>query len=124
MLQKTIKFKDFEGKDRERVCYFNLMKSEIMELEMSKNGGLAETITQIVESKDAPEIIILFKKLILHSYGERDADGEHFNKSPEISARFANSLAYSALFMELSTNTEAATAFVNGIIPQEEVESK
>lgn len=123
MLQKVIKFKDFEGKNKERVCYFNLMKSEIMELEMSTTGGLAEMIGKIVEAQNAPEIIAVFKKLILLAYGEKDTDGEHFIKSKEISDRFSNSLAYSALFMELATSADAAATFVNGIIPQE-VESK
>lgn len=120
MLQKVIKFKNFDGKDTERTCYFNLMKSEIMELEMSIDGGLAEMISKIVEAKSAPELIAVFKKIILASYGEKDIDGEHFNKSPELSARFSNSLAYSSLFMELATNADAATIFINGIIPQEE----
>lgn len=120
MLQKVIQFKNHEGKKVERVCYFNLMKSEIMELEMSTNGGLAEMISKIVEAQDAPQIIAVFKKLILLAYGEKDTDGEHFNKSEEISRRFSNSLAYSELFMELATNAEAAAAFVNGIIPQDQ----
>jgi hypothetical protein len=120
MLRKIIKFKNHEGKETERVCHFNLMKSEVMELEMSTQGGLAEMITKIVEAQDAPQIIAVFKKLILLSYGEKDTDGEHFNKSEEISRRFSNSLAYSALFMELATSAGAAAEFVNGIIPQEE----
>lgn len=120
MLQQVIKFKNHEGKDVERTCYFNLMKSEVMELEMSTKGGLTEMIQQIVEAQDAPQIIAVFKKLILLAYGEKDPDGEHFNKSPEISARFANSLAYSELFMQLATNADAAAAFVNGIVPKDE----
>lgn len=120
MLQKIIKYKNFLGEDKERTCYFNLMKSEVLELEMSTKGGLVELIEKIVAEKDAPKIVELFKKLILLSYGEKDADGEHFIKSEELSSRFANSLAYSALFMELSTNADAAAAFVNGIIPKEE----
>lgn len=120
MLQKVITYKNFEGKKVEKTCYFNLMKSEIMEMEMSTTGGLAEMIHNIVEAQDAPQIIAIFKKLILESYGEKDIDGEHFNKSKEISSRFANSLAYSELFMELATNADAAALFVNGIIPKEE----
>lgn len=119
MLQKVIKFKNFAGQDAERTCYFNLMKSEIMELEMSTEGGLAEMIKQIVESKNVPEIIAVFKKIILAAYGEKDSDGEHFIKSQSISERFSNSLAYSALFIELATNADAAATFINGIVPQE-----
>ena len=38
-------------------------------------------------------------------------------KSPEISAKFAATEAYSNLFMELLTDTKAATDFINGLAP-------
>ena len=38
-------------------------------------------------------------------------------KSEEISNGFAQTEAYSQLFMELATDADAAAAFVNGIIP-------
>jgi hypothetical protein len=44
-------------------------------------------------------------------------DGKYFDKSDEISKRFASTEAYSQLFMELATDAKAATAFVNGIMP-------
>ena len=118
MIKKDITFKGYDGKEVTRTCYFHLMKSEVMELELSKKGGLSEMIQSIVAANEVEQIVSVFKKLILASYGERD-DNEHFIKSPEITQRFSNSLAYSELFMELATNADAAQAFVNGIIPQE-----
>lgn len=120
MLAKVITYKGLDGQPRERTCHFNLMKSEVMELEMSISGGLSEMIKKIIEAQDAPQIITLFKKLILLSYGEKDPDGEHFNKSDYISQRFSNSPAYSALFMELATNAGSAADFFNAIVPKEE----
>lgn len=118
MLKKTMTYTDYNGVERKEDFYFNLTKAEIMEMEMSQLGGLAEMIQKIVDSKDAPAIIKVFKELILKAYGEKSPDGKRFMKSPEISAAFAETEAYSILFMELATNADAAAAFVNGIVPQ------
>ena len=119
MLVKEIKYTDFNGNERTEKFYFNLTKAEIMEMEMSTSGGMAEMINKIVETQNAPEIIKIFKELILKAYGEKSADGKRFIKSDEISTAFSQTEAYSELFMELATNAEAAAAFVNGIVPAE-----
>lgn len=121
MLRKVIKYTDYNGVDREEPFYFNLSKAEIMEMEMSTVGGFAEMVQKIVDAQDIPTLIKVFKDLILKAYGEKSADGKGFLKLDEegrpLSRKFVQSKAYSVLFMELSTNTEAATAFINGIVP-------
>lgn len=119
MLKKTITYHDYNGVEYTQDFYFNLSKAEIMEMELGTTGGLAEMIQKIVAAQDAPSIIKVFKDLILKSYGEKSADGKRFIKSDEISTAFAQTEAYSELFMELATNAEAAAAFVNGIVPAE-----
>ena len=119
MLKKTIKYKDFNGNEREEDFYFNLMQSEIAELELSTVGGFTESIQKIIQTQDGPEIIKQFKKIILKSYGEKSADGKRFIKSDELSEAFSQTNAYSELFMELATDDEAASAFINGIVPHE-----
>lgn len=119
MLKKTIKYKDFNGNEREEDFYFNLMQSEIAELELSTVGGFTESIQKIIQTQDGPEIIKQFKKIILKSYGEKSADGKRFVKSDELSEAFSQTNAYSELFMELATDDEAASAFINGIVPDE-----
>lgn len=123
MLKKTITFTDYNGVERTEDHYFNLTKAELMEMELSTKGGLAEMINQIVAAQDAPAIIEVFKKLVLKAYGKKSPDGRRFMKSPEITADFAETEAYSQLFMELATNSEAAAAFVNGITPAVEGKS-
>jgi hypothetical protein len=59
----------------------------------------------------------IFKDLILRAYGEKSADGKRFMKSKELSEAFAQTEAYSILFMELATDADAAAKFVNGIVP-------
>lgn len=117
MIKKTITYTDFNGVERTEDHYFNLTKAEVMEMEMSVDGGLAEKLDKIVKSKDAPSIIKTFKELILSAYGEKSSDGRRFIKSEEISRAFSETEAYSQLFMELCTDANAAAAFVNGILP-------
>lgn len=126
MLAKTIKYTDYNGVDRNETYLFNLSKAEIAEMELSVSGGFAEMCKKIVDAQDAPSLIKIFKELVLKSYGEKSPDGKHFMKLDEngrpLSAKFAQSEAYSVLFMELATDAEAASAFINGIMPSDMVE--
>lgn len=122
MLKKTIKYTDYNGVERTEDFWFNLSKAEIMEMELSTTGGLAELIQKIVKEQDAPAIIKIFKDLVLKSYGEKSPDGKRFIKSEEISLAFSQTEAYSNLFMELATDADEAAKFVNGIIPADAAE--
>ena len=124
MLKKTITYVDYNGTERKEDFYFNLSKAEIMEMEMGTTGGMVEMINRIVAAQDAPAIIDVFKKMILRAYGEKSADGKRFIKSKEISEAFSQTEAYSQLFMELATDADAASKFVNGIVPAAEAAVK
>ena len=117
MLKKTITYTDYNGTERTEDFYFNLTKAEVMEMEMSTSGGMAEMIQRIVAAQDAPAIIKIFKELVLKAYGEKSADGKRFIKSDDIRDAFSQTEAYSILFMELATDADAAAKFVNGIVP-------
>lgn len=117
MLKKRIKYTDYNGTAREEDFYFNLSKAEIMEMEMTTNGGLTETINRIIDTQDAPSIIKIFKEIILKAYGEKSPDGKRMIKSKELAESFAQTEAYSELFMELASDSDAASKFINGIIP-------
>ena len=120
MLKKTITYTDYNDIERTEDFYFNLTKAELMEMEMGAVGGLSGMIEKIVSAKDAPAIIKVFKELVLKAYGEKSADGKRFIKSKEISDAFSQTEAYSQLFMELATDADAASKFVNGIAPNME----
>lgn len=117
MIKKTITYTDYNGSERKEDFYFNLTKAELMEMELSTNGGLAEMIQRIIAAQDAPAIIKIFKDLVLKAYGQKSPDGKRFIKSKEISDEFSQTEAYSQLFMELATDSEAAANFVNGVVP-------
>jgi hypothetical protein len=117
MLKKTITYTDYNGTERTEDFYFNLSKAELMEMEMSTEGGLTEMIQKIVATQNLPAIIKIFKELILKAYGEKSPDGKRFIKSDELSTAFSQTEAYSQLFMELATDADAAAKFINGITP-------
>ena len=119
MLTKNIKYTDYNGQERNEKFYFNLNKSELMEMEMGTTGGWANMMQNIIDAQDTPSLIKIFKKLILQAYGEKSADGKRFVKSEELSTAFSQTEAYSTLFMELALDAQAASDFVLGIIPAE-----
>lgn len=123
MIKKTIKYVDYNGNEIEEDFYFNLTEAEIMEMQLEQEGGLSTKLETIVKTKDVPTIIKVFKDLVLRSYGKKSDDGKRFIKNKNIREEFEQSPAYSVLFMELATDSDAAANFVNGIIPQKVAQS-
>lgn len=119
MYKKTMTYTDYNGEERTEDFYFNLTKAEITEMELSTEGGLREKIDKITKAKDVPEIVKLFKDLILKAFGVKSPDGKRFIKSPALSEEFSQTEAYSDLFIELASNATSAAEFVNGIMPSD-----
>lgn len=117
MLKKTINYVDYNGTKRTEDFYFNLTKAEISEMELEIPGGMSEMLKRITAAQDTPTLVKIFKDLILRSYGVKSDDGRRFIKSQQLKEEFSQTEAYSELFMELATNADAASAFINGIIP-------
>ena len=117
MLKLSRTYIDFNNMSRTEDFYFNLTEAEVTEMELSVDGGLVEMINRIVAAKDGKQIIALFKDIVLRAYGEKSADGRRFVKNQEIRDAFAQTQAYSDLFMELATDAKKAAEFVNGIVP-------
>ena len=117
MLKKTVTYVDYNGVERTEDFYFNLTKAEVAEMELSVQGGFSKMLEEIVTSKDNVQIVNLFKQMVLKSYGEKSPDGRRFVKSDEIAQAFAQTEAYSEIFMELALDEKKAADFVNGILP-------
>lgn len=123
MFKKTITYRDFNDQEVKEEVYFNLTKAEIMEMQLEENGGFAEKIQRVIDAKDVPSIIKIFKELILKSYGVKSDDGKRFIKSDKLREEFSQTVVYSELFMEFATNADSASAFVNGIIPADQLKA-
>ena len=117
MLKKKITYTDYNGVERTEDFYFNLSKGEIIEMELTTEGGYIEMINKITAAQDHVALFKIFKDLILKSYGHKSPDGKRFEKSEKLYTEFTQTEAYSVLLDELCTNAEAAAAFINGVIP-------
>lgn len=118
MLKKTITYTDYNGTERTEDFYFNMTMPELMELELSIPGGYSGMLQSIVDADDQATILKIFKEIIFKAYGEKSEDGRRFIKSEELSQAFSQTEAYVKLYMDFSTNAEAASEFINGIIPE------
>lgn len=118
MYKKTITYEDYNNVTRTEDFYFNLTQAELAEMEFGTSGGLADMLTQISKSMDQPSIIAMFKKIILAAYGVKSPDGKYFRKNEEIRNDFMSTEAYSILFMELASDSNSASEFINGVIPK------
>ncbi len=119
MLKRNITYENFDGDTVTDVFYFNLTKTEIIDMQLSYKGGLDAVISKIVKAEDTKSLIEEFQKIVLMSYGERSEDGKYFRKSDAIRSDFKQHAAYDALFMELATDDKAASTFMLGIIPKD-----
>lgn len=127
MLKKSITYTDFNGVEQTDVCFFNLSKTELTQMEMSEKGGFENYISKIIDEKDNKKIYTLFKEVVLMSYGEKSSDGRSFIKKKLVDGQMVNlrdefeqSMAFDALMMELIAGGEKAVAdFVNQLIPKD-----
>ena len=119
MLKKQIKYTDYNGTELDENFWFNLSKAELMDMDLMTPGGFNGMVMKIIAAQDTPSLVTLFKDIIFKAYGEKSADGKRFIKSKELSTAFSQTEAYSNLYMELVTITEAAIEFINGIVPKD-----
>lgn len=119
MLKREITYEDFNGDQVTETLYFNLTKTEIIELETSYEGGLQASIERIINAQDTKALITEFKRIILLAYGQKSQDGKRFIKSDELREEFSQTAAYDTLFMQLATDDKLAAEFMTGIIPKD-----
>lgn len=118
MLKKTIEYEDWDGVKRTEDFYFNISKSELMEMELSTEGGLKNRLEKIAKKVDAPKIMEFFKDFILKSYCEKSDDGRRLIKRRELAEAFTETPAYDILFMELISDQDKGAAFISGVLPK------
>jgi len=117
MYTMTRTYTDWNGVERTEEFRFNLTKAALMEMQYEQEGGMKEYLQRIIDSKNQKELMKIFKDLLLRAYGEKSDDGKYFIQNDETKARFVASPVYSELFVELSTDADKASEFVNGIMP-------
>lgn len=114
----TETYTDFDGNTRTEDFYFNFTEAEITKMQFGTEGGLSAMINRIVAAQDTPRLIEIFEDLIKKAYGVKSPDGRRFIKNDEITKEFTETNAYSQIYMRLATDADAATKFVNDVVPK------
>lgn len=118
MFKKTVTYENFDGETVTEDFYFNLTEAELVELEVSEQGGFIETMQNIINAGNNNQAIVAgFKRLVMMSHGVKNENGK-FYKDAQETAVFAASNAYSEIFMQLAENAEAGAEFVNAVLPR------
>lgn len=119
MLKKTITYEDWNGEERTEDFYFNLTRTELIEMEVGMIPGksLTETLQTLITDNDMNTIVKTIKDIVLKAYGVKSSDGKRFVKNQDVRDSFEQNPAYDILYMELATDSEKAADFLNGIMP-------
>ena len=117
MLKHTINYVDFNGNEQSEEVYFNMTKSELIELYYSKDGGFEVWIEEMTQNNRASELLPAFKNIVISSYGRKSADGKKFIKDPVESEQFTYTAAFDELFFQIMSDAEFASKFINGVVP-------
>lgn len=136
MLKKTITFENYDGVKESVDAYFNLTKTECVDLnlEYENEGGLIGRIKTLMVEKEDGEMpkkpaVDFIKLLIDKSYGVRpkdnpslflkeDDDGKPFYK------KFKQSAAYDAYVYGLLAGDESLEEFAENVLPKINDEQK
>ena len=131
MITRTVEYTDYDGNKRKEKLFFNLTQFEATEIATEMPEGIIEDIADedagdnkaiaihLVEKLGSNGVLKFIKNIVLRSYGVKSPDGRRFIKSEEISTEFSQTPAFSEFMMQLMTDDEAASSFINGVIPAE-----
>lgn len=127
MFKKDITYTTFDGEEITESFYFNLDVQELTQLALKFNGGYVNYIRQVMDSHEYTKIGDLFNEFIEISYGVKSPDGKFFRKVDPVDHHkyfedFKACGAYSAYYLELITDNNAAVEFINSIIPQADID--
>lgn len=128
MLKKTITYTDYNGNEQTEDCYFNLNRTELMDIVLDLPDGIVDSSddvdkmsTHLVEKLGQKGLFDFIKKVVKNAYGVKSADGRRFEKSDAIALEFIQTPMYDAIITELTTDDTSAANFINSVIPVDSI---
>ena len=119
MIKWPITFTTYDDEVITEDFYFHLNKAELAQMQFKANGSYSKFIERITNERDLEKLSEEFRNIILNSYGKKSDDGRIFHKSQQDRDDFEHSEAYSTLYMELITDADKASKFIQGILPKD-----
>lgn len=130
MLKKVITYTNFDGKEESVEAYFNLSKTECVDLnlEYEEVGGLVGYLKKLMDESKGGEIrqkpaVDFVKLMIEKSYGVRPKDNPSlFLKEDEdgkpLFKKFKQTAAYDAYVYGLLSGEESLDEFAENVMPK------
>lgn len=119
MIVYTETYTDYDGNQRTEDFRFHFNQAELMDMEMSTEGGFSARVNRIINANSQTELFQIMKTFVLDAFGVKSEDGRRFMKDEEIRRSFQECPAYSKIFMRLATNSDEAAKFINGVTPED-----
>lgn len=108
MFKRTVKYTDYNGKEQEEVCHFNLTKVELAMIDASYEGGFESAMNAMIAKQDTMGLIRAFADILGKAYGEMSADGKRFVKDKAKTDAFITSEVFSEFVMGILNNPDEA----------------
>lgn len=117
MFSKTIKYKDFNGEDQEKIFWFHLSNAKLAML--AADNSLASWSEKMVKSQNQVEILDKIRYLVKLACGIRSDDGQRFIQTEEAQSELLDSPAFDELLFELFVG-DNASKFFSALVPPEQ----
>lgn len=118
MFQYKSTYKDYNGKQRTEVAYFHFSKQELIHLQASENGGMADRLQRIVDEEDNMKIVNEIREIVLLAYGKKSDDGSRFYKNDQIRADLEASPIFDEIYMKMFQDPDFSGKFIAGVLPE------
>lgn len=118
MLRKEITFTDYNGIEKTLPFYFNISKTEMVDMEIRTPQGYEEKVRALLKENDRVKIYDFFKNFIKMTYGVKSEDGSSFIKNDKVFEEFTYSAAYDQLILDFLKDPDSITAFIEGVMPK------
>jgi hypothetical protein len=117
MFSKTIKYKDFNGKDQEKVFWFHLSNAKLAML--SADGNLKTWAESMMKQQDPVQILDKIRYLVKLACGIRSDDGQRFIQTEAAQSELLDSPAFDELLFELFV-ADNASKFFTALVPEDQ----
>lgn len=123
MFKKVVQYTDFNGRQKNEELCFHLFIHDMMDIQFSDEmeQDFAKFVRESLSGDDNRKLWMIFKLLIVRSYGRLDAAGEKFDRQPEFTEELLNSPAMEAFIEWALLDSPDGTngkAFYEGIMPK------
>lgn len=116
MYIEKVKYIDTDGKEKEKVLYFNYTKLDMVRYDARHPEGFTEYLKNVSENGTNYEIFEALEELILGAYGIRTEDGRFFKPEKEREI-FKDSEAYATFVLSMVEDRKKILKFAQNVFP-------